>query len=124
MGGLPVAVATAAIEIRGLAKTYRLGDVSVEALKGVDLTILPGDFLAVMGPSGSGKSTLMNILGGLDPPTAGSNSEEASTSTSDRWYVTLIGLTDENRPIEQTNFFTLQLDSMSGSLKSFRPGIK
>ncbi len=63
---------TAAIEIRGLAKTYRLGDVSVEALKGVDLTILPGDFLAVMGPSGSGKSTLMNILGCLDRPSAGS----------------------------------------------------
>ncbi len=65
-------MATAAIEIRELGKTYRLGDVSVEALKGVDLTILPGDFLAVMGPSGSGKSTLMNILGCLDRPSAGS----------------------------------------------------
>jgi len=65
-------VATAAIEIRGVTKTYRLGDVSVEALKGVDLSIVSGDFLAVMGPSGSGKSTLMNILGCLDRPTAGS----------------------------------------------------
>jgi putative ABC transport system ATP-binding protein len=60
------------IELRGIAKTYGRGDAVFHALRGVDLRIARGEFVAIMGPSGSGKSTLMNLLGCLDTPTAGS----------------------------------------------------
>jgi putative ABC transport system ATP-binding protein len=59
------------IELRGVTKTYDLGEIEVAALRGVDLTIETGEMVAVIGPSGSGKSTLMHIIGCLDVPTAG-----------------------------------------------------
>jgi putative ABC transport system ATP-binding protein len=58
-------------EIRGLTKTYTMGEVDVHALRGIDLDIEDGRFVVILGHSGSGKSTLLNILGGLDVPTAG-----------------------------------------------------
>jgi putative ABC transport system ATP-binding protein len=61
----------AVIDVRGITKVYRMGDIEVGALQGVSLKIYEGEFLSIMGPSGSGKSTLMNILGALDQPTAG-----------------------------------------------------
>jgi len=67
----PSAAGSAVFTAEGITKVYRMGEVEVHALRGVDLALAEGELVVLLGPSGSGKSTLLNILGGLDVPTAG-----------------------------------------------------
>jgi putative ABC transport system ATP-binding protein len=76
------------IRVQDLQKIYRMGDVEVPALRGINITIERGEFVAVMGSSGSGKSTFMNIIGCLDRPTGGSywlEGEEVAALSADAW---------------------------------------
>jgi putative ABC transport system ATP-binding protein len=59
------------VRVSGVTKVFQLGKVKLEALRGIDLEIAPGEYISIMGPSGSGKSTLFNMIGGLDKPTSG-----------------------------------------------------
>jgi putative ABC transport system ATP-binding protein len=81
------AVLPAVFRMEAVAKTYRMGEVEVHALRGIDFELREGELLVLLGPSGSGKSTLLNILGGLDVPTSGRvffRDEELSNADRDR----------------------------------------
>ena len=71
MRPMPTTVGAPVFAARSLTKIYEMGEVTVQALRGIDFDLYPGELVVLLGPSGSGKSTLLNILGGLDVPTSG-----------------------------------------------------
>ena len=74
------------IQMQGIRKSYYIGQPNeLEILHGIDLTVYPGEFVAIVGESGSGKSTLMNIIGVLDKPTAGWTASTSTTPTTTTW---------------------------------------
>ncbi len=90
-------MADALVQVRDVHKVYRRGAESIDVLKGLDLDVAEGEFLALMGPSGSGKTTLLNLLGGLDTPTrghvlvAGEDLGRASRRQLARWRARHVG---------------------------------
>ncbi len=75
------------LEVKGITKEYHLGKTVIEALRGVDFSVRPGDFVSIVGPSGCGKTTLLNIIGCIDKPTAGTvilDGVDVSTFDDDR----------------------------------------
>ena len=89
MTGAEVKMDACVLEAKGVRKSYTVGDITAEVLKGVDLFVEEGEFVAVLGESGSGKSTLLYILAGIDKPTEGS--------------VTLIGRDLASSPLTRTS---------------------
>ena len=94
--GPPPSRADVVFDVRGLTKTYRMGDVTVQALRDVSVVFHAREFVVLLGPSGSGKSTLLNIIGGLDVPTSGhvfyrgedlTNADEARLTAYRRGHV-------------------------------------
>jgi len=82
---MTVAIDTPAIRIQGLKKRYGAGDTAVDALKGVDMTVAPGEVVGLIGPSGSGKSTLLKCLGAVIEPTAGRMEISGEAIYDDGW---------------------------------------
>ena len=80
--GPPAAVGSPLIRLEGVEKVYRTGKVEFPALRGIDLTIADGEMVAIVGPSGSGKSTIMNMITGIDRPTAGTVTVRTPASTA------------------------------------------
>ena len=77
---MPETNAAPVVELTAVTKDYRQGTLDVQALRGIDLTIYKGEFLAICGPSGSGKTTVLNLIGALDSATSGSLKLEGTIS--------------------------------------------